>query len=305
MKLGVIGLGKMGKQVVQRLLADKHEVVVISSKPETLEEARGWGAQIASDMPDLVRHLGHDPVVWIMIPAEAVENTMAALLDLMPQGGTIIDGGNSDYRQTKRRAGLTGERGVTLIDSGTSGGILGLKNGFSIMVGGDKATVDRLAPIFASLAAPSGWGYFGPAGSGHFVKMVHNAVEYGMMESLAEGYRMLKESGDYPDLNLAQVAGVWQHGSVVESLLNELSGRFLRENPNLDGVDGFVNATGEAQWTLERAGEVDIPMPAIQAAMDVRSASQQGQVTFATKMLAAMRAAFGGHNINKPPAGQT
>jgi 6-phosphogluconate dehydrogenase len=295
----------MGKQIVQRLLGDKHEVAVISSKPETLELARGWGAEIATNIADLVRRLGDGPVVWLMVPAEAVENQMAALIDLMPGGGTIIDGGNSKYTETRRRAQLAAERKVTLIDSGTSGGILGLANGFSLMVGGDKATVDRLAPVFTSLAAPSGWGYFGPAGAGHFVKMVHNAAEYGMMESLAEAYRMLKESGDYPNLNLAQVAGVWQHGSVVASLLNDLIGQFLRENPTLDGVDGFVNATGEAQWTLERASAVKIPLPAIQASMDVRSASQQGEVTFATKLLAAMRAKFGGHNLGKPPAGQT
>jgi 6-phosphogluconate dehydrogenase len=305
MKLGVIGLGKMGKQVVQRLLKDQHEVVVISSKPETLELAKSWGAVIASDMADLVKKLGDDPVVWIMIPSDAVENEMSKIIDLMPHGGTIVDGGNSDYRETRRRAGLAKERGVTLIDSGTSGGVLGLENGFSIMVGGDKPTVDRLAPAFTSLAAAGGWGYFGPAGAGHFVKMVHNAIEYGMMESLVEGYRVLKESGDYPNLNLAQVSGVWEHGSVVESLLNKLSGQVLRENPTLDGIDGYVNATGEAQWTLERAKEANIPMPAIQAAMDVRQASQQGQVTFATKLLAAQRNAFGGHNLNKPPAGTT
>jgi 6-phosphogluconate dehydrogenase len=299
MKLGVIGLGKMGKQIVQRLLNDKHEVVVISSKPETLEQARGWGAVIATDAADLVKILGPDPIVWLMVPSDAVENEISALLDLMAHGGTIVDGGNSDYRQTRRRAALTAERGVQLVDSGTSGGILGLENGFSVMVGGDKSTVDRLRPVFESLAQPSGWGYFGPAGAGHFTKMVHNAVEYGMMESLAEGYRMLKDSGDYDDIDLALVSSVWQHGSVVESLLNELTGQALRQNAALDGIDGYVAESGEARWTLERAKEIDMPLPAIQAAMDVRLASQQGQTHFGTKLLAAMRNAFGGHAINK------
>jgi 6-phosphogluconate dehydrogenase len=299
MKLGVIGLGKMGKQVVQRLLHDHHEVVVISSKPETLAEAKGWGAETAEDRADLVKKLGKDPVVWIMIPADAVEDTMSQLIDLMPHGGTIVDGGNSDYRETRRRAGLAAERGVTLIDSGTSGGIHGLDNGFSMMVGGDKATVDRLQPVFATLAQPSGWAYFGPAGAGHFTKMVHNAIEYGIMESYAEGFRLLKESGDYPTLDLALASSVWQHGSIIQSSLNDLTGQILRSNPNLDGIDGFVAESGEAKWTLERAKEVGIPTPAIQAAFDVRVASQQGQAHFGTKLLAAMRNAFGGHALNK------
>jgi 6-phosphogluconate dehydrogenase len=299
MRIGVIGLGKMGKQVAQRLLADKHEVVVISSKPETLELAKGWGAEIAPDMGGLVKQLGDEPVVWIMIPSNAVEEELAKLLQLMPKGGVIVDGGNSDYRLTRKRAATCAEHGVMLVDSGTSGGILGLDHGFSIMVGGDNATVGRLTPVFDSLAQKSGWGHFGPAGAGHFVKMVHNAIEYGMMESLAEGYRLLKESGDYPDLDLGKVGVVWQHGSIVESLLNDLSAQVLQQNPGLAGIEGFVNATGEAKWTLERAQEVKLPMPAIEAAMDVRLASQSGQTTFATKLLAAMRNAFGGHDINK------
>jgi 6-phosphogluconate dehydrogenase len=295
----MIGLGKMGKQVLQRLLNDKHEVVVISSKPETLEEAKGWGAEIAQDRPELLKKLGADPIVWIMIPSDVVEDEISGIIDLMPHGGTIVDGGNSDYRQTRRRAALAAERGVQLVDSGTSGGIHGLEHGFSMMIGGDKPTVDKLRPIFESLAQPSGWGHFGPAGAGHFVKMVHNAIEYGMMESYAEGYRLISEGGDYPGVDLALAASVWQHGSIIASSLNGLTGEILRSNPTLDGIDGFVNATGEALWTLQRAKEVDIPMPAIQAAMDVRVASQTGTVNFATKLLAAMRTAFGGHAINK------
>ena len=300
MRIGVIGLGKMGKQVVQRLLRAEHEVVVISSRPETLEQAKGWGADIAADLADLIHRLGPDPVVWIMIPSDAVEAELSKLLKLVPKGSVIVDGGNSDYRHTRLRAAKCAEHGVTLVDSGTSGGVRGLEHGFSIMVGGDKATVDRLAPVFDALAQKSGWGHFGPAGAGHFVKMVHNAIEYGMMESLAEGYRLLKESGDYPELDLGKVGGVWQHGSVVESLLNDLSAQVLQQNPALEGIDGFVNATGEAKWTLERAQEVKLPMPSIEAAMEVRLASQGGDTTYATKLLAAMRNAFGGHDINKP-----
>jgi 6-phosphogluconate dehydrogenase len=299
MKLGVIGLGKMGKQVVQRLLNAKHEVVVISSKPETLEQAKGWGATIATDAADLVRQLGKDPVVWIMIPADAVENEMASLIDLMPHGGTIIDGGNSDYRQTMRRAGLAAERGVQLVDVGTSGGILAAKDGYCLMIGGDRATADTLRPLFEALAQPGGWGYFGPAGAGHYVKMVHNAIEYGMMESYAEGYRLLSEGRSFPSLNLSQIALVWQHGSIVASTLNSLTGEIFRANPTLDGIDGFVAESGEAKWALETAKDESIPQPAIQAALDVRTASQAGDTSFATKLLAAMRNAFGGHAINK------
>jgi 6-phosphogluconate dehydrogenase len=300
MKIGVVGLGKMGKQILSRLLNDHHEVIITSSKPETMQSAAALGARTAENLKELVHKLGDQPVVWMMIPAEAVENEMASVIDLMPRGGTIIDGGNSDYRQTKRRAGLAAERGVQLIDAGTSGGILGEAHGFSIMVGGDKSTVDGLRPIFDSLAQPSGWGYFGPAGAGHFTKMVHNAIEYGVMESYAEGFRMLKEDGEYPSLDLSLASQVWQHGSIIASQLNDLTGQILRANPELTDIDGYVAESGEARWTLERAGELSIALPAIQAAMDVRLSSQEGHTHFGTKLLAAMRNAFGGHAIGKP-----
>jgi 6-phosphogluconate dehydrogenase len=234
-----------------------------------------------------------------MIPADAVEDEMAAVIDLMPHGGTIIDGGNSDYRQTMRRAGLAAERGVQLVDVGTSGGILAAKDGYCLMIGGDRATADTLRPLFEALAQPGGWGYFGPAGAGHYVKMVHNAIEYGMMESYAEGYRLLSEGRSFPSLNLSQIALVWQHGSIVASTLNSLTGEIFRANPTLDGIDGFVAESGEAKWALETAKDESIPQPAIQAALDVRTASQAGDTSFATKLLAAMRNAFGGHAINK------
>jgi 6-phosphogluconate dehydrogenase len=299
MKLGLVGLGKMGEQILERLLKGGHEVIVISSKPEKLEHAKSLGAGTADGLPDLVHKLGKNPVVWLMIPADAVENQMATLLDLMSHGGTIVDGGNSDYRETRRRAQLTSERGVQLVDVGTSGGIMGLDHGFSMMVGGSTEAVEALRPAFETLAQVGGWAHFGPGGAGHFTKMVHNAIEYGMMESYAEGYHLLKESGDYPGLDLALAAKVWQHGSIIESKLNELTGQVLRTNPELTGIDGYVAESGEARWTIERAEAVNLPLPAIKAAFDVRVASQQGQVNFGTKLLAAMRNAFGGHDINK------
>ncbi len=216
----------------------------------------------------------------------------------MPSGSLLIDGGNSDFRQTKLHYQKVTEAGSSLVDIGTSGGVWGYKNGFSMMAGGDKQSFEIIEPVLKTLAAPSGaYAFFGESGSGHFVKMVHNAVEYGMMESLAEGYRMLKE-GPYNSLDLAAAAEVWQHGSVVTSWLNELTRDALRENPNLDGISGVVAESGEARWTLEVANEINLPMPAIQEAFNVRLASQKGQVNFATKLLAAMRAKFGGHQIN-------
>jgi 6-phosphogluconate dehydrogenase len=290
----------MGGAMVARLVSNGHEVVVTGRTPERVQRAVAAGATAAADMKELVGKLGKNPIVWIMIPSDAVEDEIAGLVDLMPHGGTIIDGGNSDYRQTKRRAALTAERGVQLVDVGTSGGILAATAGYCLMIGGDKATADNLRPLFEALAQPSGWGYFGPAGAGHYVKMIHNAVEYGMMESYAEGYRLLKDGQDFTSLNLAQIAGVWQHGSIVASTLNGLVGESLRANPNLDGIDGYVAESGEARWALETAKAQNLPQPAIQAAFDVRVQSQQGQTHFGTKLLAAMRNAFGGHAINKP-----
>lgn len=198
----------------------------------------------------------------------------------------------------KKHAELVSSRGSILLDVGTSGGIWGYENGFSMMVGGDEQSFKTIEPALKTLAAPQGaYDYFGPSGSGHFVKMVHNAVEYGMMESLAEGYRLLKE-GPYANIDLAAAAEVWQHGSVVVSWLNDLCRQVLKENSTLKNIDGVVAESGEARWALETARKLQLPMPAIQSAFDVRLASQQGQTTFATKLLAAMRNKFGGHKIN-------
>ena len=218
----------------------------------------------------------------------------------MPAGSIIIDGGNSDFRHTRELNQTVQAKGCQLIDVGTSGGIWGYQNGFSMMVGGDSVeAVTALEPALKILAAPEGaYHHFGPSGSGHFVKMTHNAIEYGMMESLAEGYRILKDC-PYKDIDLAAAGDVWQHHSVVTSWLNELARDALRENPNLDGIDGFVAETGEARWTLEVAKALGLDLPGIQAAFDVRLASQQGQTSFATKLLADIRNKFGGHELNK------
>jgi 6-phosphogluconate dehydrogenase len=242
---------------------------------------------------------GQQFVLWLMIPSDFVGQEIDDWLKLMPKGSTIIDGGNSDYRLTRERAQQIEEAGLWLLDCGTSGGVWGYDRGFSLMIGGHEKSYQAVEPIFQTLSLPSGaYQYFGEAGSGHFVKMVHNAIEYGMMESLAEGYRLLKD-GPFGQLDLAAAGGVWQHGSVVTSWLNELSVQALLESPELNEVDGYVAESGEARWALETAKDLHIDMPAIQSAFDVRLKSQQGETNFATKLLAAMRNKFGGHSVNK------
>jgi 6-phosphogluconate dehydrogenase len=296
MKIGFYGLGRMGANMVARLLDNGQQVVVMNRSPGPVEEAVKLGAAAAKDYQDMISQL--DPVIiWLMLPSELVEQKFSELLPLLPKGSIVIDGGNSNFKYSQAHAAAAKARGVNFIDIGTSGGILGRKAGYCMMVGGDEAPVGTIKPVLDTLAAPYGWRHFPGAGAGHYVKMVHNAIEYGMMESYAEGYRMLKE-GPYRELDLATAGEVWQHGSIIESKLNELSVVALRENPPLEGIEGTVAESGEARWTLETAKELGIPMPAIQSAFDVRIKSQQGEISFATKLLAAMRNKFGGHDIN-------
>jgi 6-phosphogluconate dehydrogenase len=301
MKIAIAGLGKMGMQIAQKLAESGHDVVAHNRSNAKVDEAVQFGARAAYEKQDVVSAFepGEQVMVWLMIPADVMDEELNTWLGILPQGSIIIDGGNSDYRHTKRRAQQVADAGMTLLDAGTSGGVWGYERGFSIMVGGDKNVFNTVEPVFAELAKPSGaYQFFGASGSGHYVKMVHNAIEYGMMESLAEGYRMLKE-GPYEGLNLGDAGEVWQHSSVITSWLNELTRDAIRKNPELEGIDGYVAESGEARWTLETAQELGIDLPAIKTSFDVRVASQQGNVNFATKLLAAMRNKFGGHNINK------
>jgi 6-phosphogluconate dehydrogenase len=300
MKIAIAGLGRMGMQIARKLSEDGHEVIAHNRTTSKIDEAVSYGATAAPEKTDVVKAFGSEPaVLWIMVPADVVENELNEWLDVLPKGSIIIDGGNTDYRLTRKHAELVKSRGSTLLDSGTSGGVWGYERGFSIMIGGEESAFKTVEPAFQTLAKPDGgYQYFEGPGSGHYVKMVHNAIEYGMMESLAEGYRMLRE-GPYENIDLAAAGEVWQHSSVVTSWLNELSRDALRENPTLTGIDGYVAESGEARWTLETAKELGISLPAIQASFDVRIASQKGDVTFATKLLAAMRNKFGGHTLNK------
>lgn len=299
MKIAISGLGRMGGQIAQKLAEGGHDVIAHNRSPEPVDLAASHGATAAYTKQDVIAAFAGSPVVlWIMIPAAVIDSEITDWLTLLPAGSIIIDGGNSDYRTDTARAERVRANGSTLLDIGTSGGVWGYANGFSMMVGGDETAYQLLQPALDTLAAPrGGHRHFGSNGTGHYVKMVHNAVEYGMMQSLAEGYRLLKE-GPYDSIDLAKAGDIWQESSVVTSWLNDLTRQALHENPSLEGVSGVVAESGEARWTLETAQSLGIPMPAIQASFDVRLASQRGDVNFATKLLAAMRNKFGGHDIN-------
>lgn len=299
MKIGFIGLGKMGSQMVARLLKDGHEVVVTDLNKTAVDIAVSQGATEAIDRQDLVQKINVPAIVWLMIPAGFVDEEIDALIALLPKDSIIIDGGNSDFRLTRERAAKCAQAQIELIDVGTSGGVMGLETGFSMMIGGREPAFEAIEPIIQSLSQPAGYKYFGPPGAGHYIKMVHNAIEYGVMEAYAEGYCLLKEGKDYNDLDLEAISDVWQHGSIIASNLNEISNQIFRVNPDLDGVDGYVTESGEARWTLEVAKEQKLHLPAIQVALDSRIASQNGQINFGTKLLAAMRNVFGGHHMNR------
>jgi len=300
MKIAIIGLGRMGGQIARKLIEGGQTVIVNNRSAEPIKEMTALGAVPAYTKAEVIAAFqGDQAVIWLMIPAEAVDTELAEWLKLIPKNSILIDGGNSDFRLTRERAKLVAAQGSRWLDVGTSGGVWGYQNGFAMMAGGDRVSFDKIEPILKILAAPAGaYDFFGEPGAGHYVKMVHNAIEYGMMESLAEGYRLLQE-GPYKDLDLAAAGEVWQHHSVVTSWLNELARDALRENPQLTGIDGYVAESGEARWALEAAQAQNLPTPAIQAAFDVRLRSQQGDVNFATKLLAAMRNGFGGHKLNK------
>lgn len=299
MKIIIAGLGRMGYQIAEKLVDAEHEVVGYNRHPEPVDLLTQKGGIPAHTREEAVAAFDGEPaIVWLMIPASVIDTELDEWLKILPQGSVVIDGGNSDYRGDAARAARAVAAGSTLLDIGTSGGVHGLKRGFCMMVGGDEASYERIVPVLDILAAPSGaHDYFGTNGAGHYVKMVHNAIEYGMMQSLAEGYRMLRE-GPIEGIDLARAGDVWQQSSVITSWLNELCAESLHESAELEGIEGVVAESGEARWTLETAKDLGIALPAIQASFDVRLASQQGEVDFSTKLLAAMRNKFGGHDIN-------
>jgi 6-phosphogluconate dehydrogenase len=300
MKISIVGLGKMGSQIARKLHEGGHTVVVHNRTKDIVEEMKNLGMIGAYTKEEVISSFVNEQVIiWLMIPSDKVDSELDLWLKLIPKGSIIIDGGNSKYSDTQKREKIVNKLGSTYIDIGTSGGIWGYQNGFSMMVGGDNFSFEIIKPILETLKNPEGmYAYFGESGSGHYVKMIHNAIEYGMMESLAEGYRLLKE-GPYKDLDLYKAGVVWQHHSVITSWLNELTRDIMKDNPNQDGVDGYVSESGEARWALEVAKEFNIEAQAIQASFDVRLDSQKGKVNFTTKVLASMRNAFGGHKTNE------
>ena len=297
MQLAMIGLGKMGGNMSARLMRDKHSVVVYDHHPENVAKYVALGAKAATDLTHLTGQLTGPRIVWIMVPAgKPVDETIATLLPGLSPGDIIIDGGNSNYKETRARAERLAHDKIHFIDAGTSGGIWGLENGYCLMVGGAKEPVTHCEPIFRSLAQKDGYAHVGPAGAGHYVKMVHNGIEYGMLQAFAEGYEILGASSKYPDLDLHQVAELWQHGSVVRSWLNELAVRAFDKDPRLEKLKGYVSDSGEGRWTVAEAIEEDVPAPVITLSLLMRLRSRQ-EDSFGGKVIAALRNEFGGHAV--------
>ncbi len=300
MDVGMVGLGRMGANMSERLMRGGHRVVGFDPKAEARARVEQSGAGSAESLDALVAMLAPPRALWLMVPAGAItEATITALLPLLAAGDTVIDGGNSNYKDTQRRARLLADNAMHYVDCGTSGGVWGLAEGYSMMVGGDQPVVDRLRPIFETLApAPDqGWGRVGPVGAGHFAKMVHNGIEYGLMQAYAEGFSIMQHKPDFA-LDLHQVAEVWRHGSVVRSWLLDLIAHALEKNPTLDGISPYVADSGEGRWTVAEAIDLDVPAPVITLSLLTRLASRDAD-SFSDKLLAAMRHQFGGHEIKK------
>ena len=297
MELGFIGLGKMGLNMVTRLRKDNHRIVVFDRSPEQIKQAESQGCVAASSLPDLIGKLAAPRTVWVMVPSGApTEETVQAVAALLQPGDTVIDGGNTRFHDDVRRAADLKHKQLHYIDVGTSGGIWGLKVGYCLMIGGEEAPVKRLAPIFTTLAPENGWAHVGGHGAGHYVKMVHNGIEYSMMQGYAEGFELMSKS-EY-NLDLGRVADLWMHGSVVRSWLLELAVDALKDDPKLDKLKGFVQDSGEGRWMIADAIEKDVPVPTLTTALFTRFRSRQDQ-SFAEKMLAALRNAFGGHAVRR------
>ena len=320
MQLGMVGLGRMGANIVRRLLRADHACVVFDRDPAPGQALAAEGAIAVADLKALVAALVPPRAVWVMLPAgAATEDAVTTLAGLLSAGDTVIDGGNSFWKDDVRRAATLAQQGITYLDVGTSGGVWGLERGYCLMIGGDTAAVDRLAPIFSALApglgdiprttgregrdprAEHGWLHAGRSGSGHFVKMIHNGIEYGMMQAMAEGFDILRHAGGPNvapelrlDLDLPDIAEVWRRGSVVTSWLLDLSAQALADEPDLGSYSGHVEDSGEGRWTVQAAIEEAVPAEVLTAALYARFRSRQDH-TFAEKMLSAMRKGFGGH----------
>ncbi len=299
----MIGLGRMGANMTERLIRGGHRVAAYDRDPKAVERAAGVGATAADSLESLAAALDAPPpqrIVWLMVPAgDPVDQTLDGLIPLLAEGDVVVDGGNSNYKETRRRGARLKEKGLHLLDVGTSGGVWGLEEGYSLMVGGDAEVVDRLRPLFETLAPgpERGWGHVGPGGAGHFVKMIHNGIEYGMMQAFAEGFSILEHKEEL-GLDLFQIAEIWRHGSVVRSWLLDLTARALEEDPSLSGIAPYVSDSGEGRWTVAEAIELDVPAPVISLSLIQRLRSRDSE-SYADRLLAAMRNQFGGHAVKR------
>ena len=298
MQLAMIGLGRMGGNMVQRLLQGGHQVVVFDRSADAVKAHVAMGAKAAKDLADLCGQLSAPRVVWVMVPSgSAVESTIEQLLPGLSKGDVIIDGGNSNFKDSIRRAAGLKEKGIAFIDAGTSGGIWGLTVGYCLMIGASPEAFKLCEPIFRTLAPPDGYAHVGPPGAGHYVKMIHNGIEYGMLQAYAEGYEILHASKDFK-LDLHQISAVWNRGSVVRSWLNELAERAFANDTELSALKGYVEDSGEGRWTVQEAIDLDVPAPVITLSLLTRFRSRQSD-SFGAKVIAALRNEFGGHAVKR------
>lgn len=297
-ELGLLGLGRMGMNMVKRLLEDHHKISVYNRTYQKCQEVSVLGAQPFQKIEDLVSNLPSPRVCWQMLPAGIVtEEIFSTLVGLLNQGDILLEGGNSRYQDSQRRAKICQEKGIRFLDVGVSGGIWGLEIGYCLMIGGDSSAYEELIPVFKSLAPPEGFSYMGPAGSGHYVKMIHNGIEYGMMEAYAEGFELLKAKEEF-DLPLQEIARLWNQGSVVRSWLLELLERQVLNETSLSKIKGYVEDSGEGRWTVETALDLKVPAEVITTSLMKRFSSRQ-EDSFAAKVLAGLRYAFGGHTFKE------
>lgn len=298
MELAMVGLGRMGLNMATRLLRGKHRVIAWDLNETAVQRAESAGAQGIQSLDELKEKLTIPRIVWVMVPSgDPTEKTIFNLAEVLESGDIIIDGGNSNYKDSVRRAAKLRDMSIHFVDVGTSGGIWGLAEGYSMMVGGEESAVERLRPIFETLAPERdrGWGHVGPSGAGHFVKMVHNGIEYGLMQAYAEGFEIMKRKEEFA-LDLHQVAEIWRYGSVVRSWLLDLTSDALTEDQDLTDIEGWVADSGEGRWTVADAMDLDVPAPVITLSLMMRFMSRRKE-SYAAKLLAAMRNKFGGHEV--------
>ena len=296
MKIAVIGLGRMGMAIAHRLSQHNHTVLGYDPNPAIQTQAKAEGVQPVDSLVNLASAAN---VFWLMVPAgQPVDDVLAALTPHLNPNAIVIDGGNSFFKDSVRRHGQLAAKQIQFLDCGTSGGLHGKATGFSLMIGGNRPAFESIEPIFTAIAAPDGCLYVGPAGSGHFVKMVHNGIEYGLLQAYAEGFHLIKD-GPYKDINLADIAHVWNHGAIIRSWICQLAEEVLKKDQDLTGIQGSIGENLTGRWTVDTAKECNVPLPTIQQALDVRAWSRQTGGNYATKLVAVLRNAFGGHAVSK------